>query len=113
MVPGARQYGRVKHRFSPLVGIAVFALTVGILASLVPVEAEVQGQSVSCGAAGPWVIYVGGYDPTGPTDTPETYAEFLRCRDAASPWVYTILIAAALTAGVGGAAVVKSQRRRS
>jgi hypothetical protein len=44
------------------------------------------------------MIYVGGYDPTGPTDTPETYAEFLRCRDAASPWTYIILAAAAVGA---------------
>ena len=96
-----------------MVGIAILALMVAILASLVPVRAEVHGQSVSCGPAGLWVIYVGGYDPTGPTDTPETYAEFLRCRDAASPWTYIILAAAAVTAGTGGAAFAKSQRWRS
>jgi hypothetical protein len=86
---------------------------VAILASLVPVRAVVHGESVSCGPAGLWVIYVGGYDPTGPTDTPETYAEFLRCRDAASLWTCTILAAAAVTVGAGGAAYAKRQRRRS
>lgn len=100
----------MKHRFSPLVGIAIVALMVTILASLVPVKAVVHGQSVSCGPAGPWVMYVGGYDPTGPTDTPETYAEFLRCRDAASSWTYTILVAAALAVVAGGAAFAKRQR---
>lgn len=103
----------MKHRFSPLVGIAALALMVAILASLVPVRAEVHGQSVSCGPAGLWVLYVASYDPTGPTDTPETYAEFLRCRDAASLWTYTILVAAAVAVGAGGAAFAKSQRWRS
>ena len=103
----------MKHRFAPLVAIAALALMVAIVTSLVPVRAEVHGESVSCGPAGLWVIYVGGYDPTGPTDTPETYAEFVRCRDAASLWTYTILVAAAVTVGAGGAAFAKSQRWRS
>ena len=55
-----------------------------------------------CGPPGLWVVYLGGYDPTGPGDPSGTYAEFLSCRSATQPRLVLGLLLLGL-AGLAGA----------
>lgn len=91
-------------RRSILVGLAVLASAVSLTLLAWPVQAQVDEATISCGVAAPWVIYVAGYDPTGPTDPPATYAEFRACRDSATPLVVGGVPGVAVTVALTAAA---------
>lgn len=64
-----------------------------------------------CGPAGVWALHVlTAYDPTGPLDPPEVYAEFLACREAARAEVTLFLVAAVVAVFAWGAAALWRSR---
>lgn len=86
-------------------GLLALGVAAASAAFLTPVSADGYD---SCGSAGSWFPYLG--DPSGPTDPPEIYAEYVACGQAAAV-PHLVLVASLLVVVVCLAALLVQRAR--